>query len=73
MFLLTLFYNAFSLHQKPKVIYRCATVRLPLRNGNLTFAQEQGCRCAAVSKKQQPQSIPVKCIGKDESLRRVSL
>ncbi len=40
MFLLTLFYNAFSLKTSYKVIYRCATAELPLRKGNLAVAQQ---------------------------------
>lgn len=30
-------------------IYRCRAVTLPLRNGNLTFEQQQGYPCAAVN------------------------
>ena len=33
-----------------KVIYRCASVRLPLHNSKVTFAQRQGVCCSAASK-----------------------
>ena len=39
MFLLTLFYNAFSLLNSFICIYRCATYTLPLPKGKVAVAQ----------------------------------